>query len=198
MKKGEACEFEIFVKPLCTYDVHDEDIAVVALDMNKGKQYISNIKLEFKTKLSTRLHPDELIEERKLGEGSFGVVYKGTFRNYTVAIKKMKQTTDNKEQMEEFTKEVSMLDKFRCDYIVHFHGAVFIPSKICMVTEFATFGSLEDLIKHHKIINEQIISINNNKLSNDFIITNNITIFKGFDINNISKKSRKKSRNTRN
>ena len=40
----------------------------------------------------------------------------------------------------------------------------------------------------NKIINEQIISINNNKLSNDFIITNNITIFKGFDINNISKK----------
>ena len=33
-------------------ELHDEDIAVVALDMNKGKQYISNIKLEFKTKLS--------------------------------------------------------------------------------------------------------------------------------------------------
>ncbi|ELP93745.1 dual specificity mitogen-activated protein kinase kinase, putative [Entamoeba invadens IP1] len=50
-------------------------------------------------------------------------------------------------QMEEFEKEVSMLDKFRSDYIVHFYGAVFIPNKICMVTEFAQIGSLHDLIK---------------------------------------------------
>ncbi|ELP84368.1 serine/threonine protein kinase, putative [Entamoeba invadens IP1] len=43
-----------------------------------------------------------------------------------------------------------MLDKFRCDYIIHFYGAVFIPNKICMVTEFAQFGSLQDLIKHKR------------------------------------------------
>ena len=40
-----------------------------------------------------------------------------------------------------------MLDKFRNDNIIHFYGAVFIPNKICMVTEFAPFGSLQDLIK---------------------------------------------------
>ncbi len=39
-----------------------------------------------------------------------------------------------------------MLDIFRNDYIVHFYGAVFIPNKICMVTEFAKYGSLNDLI----------------------------------------------------
>ena len=39
-----------------------------------------------------------------------------------------------------------MLDKFRCEYLIHFYGAVFIPHKICMVTEFAEFGSLKDLI----------------------------------------------------
>ena len=40
-----------------------------------------------------------------------------------------------------------MLDKFRNDYIIHFYGAVFIPNKICMVTEFAQYGSLQDLMK---------------------------------------------------
>ena len=49
-----------------------------------------------------------------------------------------------------------MLDKFRDNYIVHFYGAVFIPNKICIVTEFATYGSLNDLINKHEIINEQI------------------------------------------
>ena len=99
---------------------------------------------------------DELIENKKIGEGSFGIVYKGSFRGNIVAIKKMKQEIDTTESIEEFNKEVTMLDKFRCSYIIHFYGAVFIPNKICIVTEFATYGSLNDLIKQHEIINEKI------------------------------------------
>ncbi|EKE37824.1 tyrosine kinase, putative [Entamoeba nuttalli P19] len=48
--------------------------------------------------------------------------------------------------MTEFEKEVMMLDKFRSDYIIHFYGAVFIPNKICMVTECAEYGSLQDVL----------------------------------------------------
>ncbi|ELP89518.1 serine/threonine protein kinase HT1, putative [Entamoeba invadens IP1] len=43
-----------------------------------------------------------------------------------------------------------MLDKFRCEYIVHFYGAVFITTKVCMVTEYAPFGSLQDPMKQKK------------------------------------------------
>ena len=39
--------------------------------------------------MSTSLDYDELIVEQQLGEGSFGVVYLGTFRGNQVAIKKM-------------------------------------------------------------------------------------------------------------
>ena len=62
----------------------------------------------------------------------------------------MKEIQQTDESMEEFEKEVTMLDKFRNEYIVHFYGAVFIPNKICMVTEFAPFGSLNDLIMKNK------------------------------------------------
>ena len=58
----------------------------------------------------------------------------------------MKQIKHTEETIEEFNKEVSMLDKFRNEYIVHFYGAIFIPNKICMVTEYAKYGSLNDLI----------------------------------------------------
>ena len=68
----------------------------------------------------------------------------------------MKEIKDTPESMEEFNKEVTMLDKFRDNYIIHFYGAVFIPNKICIVTEFATYGSLNDLIHKHEIINEKI------------------------------------------
>ncbi|ELP89324.1 protein kinase, putative, partial [Entamoeba invadens IP1] len=74
--------------------------------------------------------------------------YKGSFRSNIVVIKKMKSVLSDNGSIEEFEKEVAMLDKFRCEYIVHFYGAVFIPNKMCMVTEFAQFGSLHDLIKH--------------------------------------------------
>ena len=43
-----------------------------------------------------------------------------------------------------------MLDKFRCDFIVHFYGAVFIKNKTCLVTEFAEYGSMNDLMKSRK------------------------------------------------
>ncbi|ELP84796.1 serine/threonine protein kinase HT1, putative [Entamoeba invadens IP1] len=62
----------------------------------------------------------------------------------------MKIGSGDNSQIDEFKKEVAMLDKFRSDYIVHFYGAVFILNKICMVTEFAPFGSLQDLMKHKK------------------------------------------------
>ncbi|ELP91786.1 protein serine/threonine kinase, putative [Entamoeba invadens IP1] len=148
LKKGEACEFEVFLTPFCTMKLHDE-IMIVAMDIEKGEMSSVPISITLTTENSTRLDYDELIENIKLGEGSFGIVFKGTYRGNTVAIKKMKQATLDKEEKakQEFENEVSMLDKFRSDHIVHFYGAVFIPNKICMVTEFAQFGSIADLMK---------------------------------------------------
>ena len=49
--------------------------------------------------------------------------------------------------MYEFEREVKMLDKIRSEYIIHFYGACFIPTKVCMVTEYAAFGSLQTLLE---------------------------------------------------
>ena len=149
--KEKALEFKIFITPFCTTNVN-ETIKLISANLKKGMTTETDIKIHAETELTTRLDPDELIQEKKLGEGSFGIVFLGNFRGYKVAIKKMKNVSaenegDNNNAMEEFEKEVSMLDKFRCDYIIHFYGAVFILNKICMVTEFATHGSLQDLIK---------------------------------------------------
>ncbi|ELP92022.1 protein serine/threonine kinase, putative [Entamoeba invadens IP1] len=147
LKKGIACEFEIFIKPVCTCNIHS-NIVAIALDLETGKQIDEKIEVSAVTKMTTRLDYTELIEAKKLGEGSFGVVYLGEFRGDKVAIKKMKQSSDDKSSKKEFEDEVSMLDKFRSEYIVHFYGAVFIPNKVCLVTEFAQFGSLQDLINN--------------------------------------------------
>ena len=49
-----------------------------------------------------------------------------------------------------------MLDKFRCDQIVHFYGACVIPKHVMMVTEFAPCGSLMDSIKKRPEPSERV------------------------------------------
>ena len=188
MKKGHGCKFYIKLKALCTINFEDE-ITITCVLMKTSDSVIIPMKMKFISKLSTKLDPDELEEHKKLGEGSFGIVYLGNYRGNKVAIKKMKDLgitsstpinntgkddnsekatkkysskTSNKEtskitnksekskEILEFEKEVAMLDKFRNEYIIHFYGAVIIPNKICMVTEFAPYGSLDDLIYKKK------------------------------------------------
>ncbi|ELP84035.1 protein serine/threonine kinase, putative [Entamoeba invadens IP1] len=148
LKRGYACEFSIYLTPHCTCQI-DNSLQIVSKNFKNGDEKYNTISLHGTTQQSTRIDYDELVEENKLGEGSFGIVYKGTYRKHIVAIKKMKNIMDDN-AIDEFINEVSMLDKFRSEYIVHFYGAVFIPNKVCMVTEFAQFGSLQDLMEHKK------------------------------------------------
>ena len=151
LTKGKAFEFEVFIKPLCTCRLY-EQIVISAVDIKTGEEHITHIKIRVKTMQSTRLDYRELKEDKKIGEGTFGTVYLGKYRDHDVAIKKMKtiddgEGGDDERQMQEFEREVKMLDKIRCEHIIHFYGAVMIPTKVCMVTEYATFGSLQTLLE---------------------------------------------------
>ncbi|GAT98862.1 hypothetical protein CL6EHI_123290 [Entamoeba histolytica] len=148
---GYACEFEVFITIKCTTKIKDK-IMIISKTLNKAQEEtIKSISIEGGTEISTRLDPDEIKEEKKIGEGSFGIVYVGEFRGNKVAIKKMKQVEESEDKKKEFEKEVAMLDKFRNEYIIHFYGAVFIPNKICIVTEYAEYGSIQDIMNKRKI-----------------------------------------------
>ena len=142
LKRYEACEFEIFIKPLFTTSLEDT-IRLITIKMKKGIETFNEVQISFTTELSTKLDPNELIEEEVLGEGSFGTVYRGTFRGQKVSIKKMKNLEnegDQQQLIEEFDKEVSMLEKFRSIYVINFVGAVYLVKKIAIVTELAEHG----------------------------------------------------------
>ncbi|GAB1226950.1 hypothetical protein ENUP19_0312G0002 [Entamoeba nuttalli] len=148
---GYACEFEVFITIKCTTKINDK-IMIISKTLNKAQEEtIKSISISGETEISTRLDQDEIKEEKKIGEGSFGIVYVGEFRGNKVAIKKMKQIDESEDKKKEFEKEVSMLDKFRDEYIIQFYGAVFIPNKICMVTEYAEYGSIQDIMNKRNI-----------------------------------------------
>ena len=127
---------------------NEEKLLLVA--KQSGDKEASNIPLVLKaeTEVTTRIHYDDVVPaEKQIDEGSFGIVFRGRFRGEDVAIKKMKDIDASIESMAEFEKEVDMLGKFRCDEIVHFYGACFVPNHVMMVTEYAPCGSLADATK---------------------------------------------------
>ena len=153
LEKGMACGFEVFETPLFTYTLEDE---LSVLTKKNEKVITKRVGLNFKTELTTKLHCDDIVCEKEIGEGSFGVVYKGKFAGNDVAVKRMKEVDATEESMEEFEKEVTMLDKFRCYFIVHLNRACLIPNQGMVVTEFAPCGSLMDCIKKRPEQTEKI------------------------------------------
>ncbi|ELP89685.1 protein serine/threonine kinase, putative [Entamoeba invadens IP1] len=140
LRKGYCCEFHIYLKPMCTCRVV-EDIVFLCLNLSKGIQTKESLTLDFETELSSKLDPDDLFIKREIGRGGAGVIYYGMYRKSRVAVKKVRNVFDVN-STSEFMCEIAMLEKMRNDYIIHFYGAVIIPNKLCLVTEYAAYGSL--------------------------------------------------------
>lgn len=78
-------------KPLCTMKIEDV-IRIDTLNNHKWIEEVDNMKIIFRIKITTRLDYDGNIEEKKLREGNFEIVLKGTYRGNKVVIKKMKSS----------------------------------------------------------------------------------------------------------
>jgi len=86
----------------------------------------------------------DLKPERKLGEGGFGIVYYGTYRNTTpVALKQVKGGLAFG-QNEEYEREIEIMAKLSSPYVVRFYGVCIVKAMIVM--EYVSNGSLWDVL----------------------------------------------------
>jgi serine/threonine protein kinase len=96
-----------------------------------------------------KLH--DLMFEQQIGTGASAEVYKGTYKEMDVAIKKLRFTPnpDAPNPILEFKREVSTLIKTRHPNLVLFVGACVDKGHVMVVTEYCFGGSLFSLL-HEK------------------------------------------------
>ncbi|PRP77100.1 putative leucine-rich repeat receptor-like protein kinase [Planoprotostelium fungivorum] len=88
----------------------------------------------------------ELKNLKQIGSGAFGVVYRAEWRSLSVAVKMVKQGSINANQLEEFVREVAILQGLRAHpNVVLFDdssmGLTFPPDPLALITEFCEGGT---------------------------------------------------------
>jgi tRNA A-37 threonylcarbamoyl transferase component Bud32 len=77
---------------------------------------------------------------QKIGEGGFGIVYKGTYQFAPAAIKQLRVDNLSPEAEEEFNREANIMAQLHHPNVVHFYGYCTVPK--CLVMEYMPRGSL--------------------------------------------------------
>ncbi|KAL8228348.1 hypothetical protein R6Q57_015932 [Mikania cordata] len=96
------------------------------------------------------IDPEVLTLDHKVASGSYGDLYKGTYRGQEVAIKMLKAENITTNMQQDFVQEVYIMRKIRHKNVVQFIGACTDTSSLSIVTEFMSGGSVYDYLHKQK------------------------------------------------
>jgi serine/threonine protein kinase len=112
----------------------------IGMPYNWQHHYHVNLNFEWQGN-----NPEEIFQvQEKLGQGSFGAVYKGVHKetNFELAIKEI-QNVDNYESIK---KEVEILKKCKNSCVVSYFGTVMKGKHVWILMDYCALGSIKDLI----------------------------------------------------
>ncbi|XP_077434090.1 serine/threonine-protein kinase 4-like [Vanacampus margaritifer] len=102
--------------------------------------------------------PEEVFDVlEKLGEGSYGCVFKAHYRETgeIVAIKQVPVESD----LQEIIKEISIMQQCNSPHVVRYYGSYFKNSDLWIVMEYCGAGSVSDIIRiRSKTLSEEEIA----------------------------------------
>ncbi|XP_062218582.1 U-box domain-containing protein 34-like [Phragmites australis] len=132
------------------YSRHKAEMAATMISVDKA-EIVDAILSKSKrcrrySKKDIELATDNFSEERKIGEGGYGYVYRCTLDHTEVAVKVIQQ--DSIDKTDEFLKEVEILSRLQHPNLVLLLG--FCPEIGCLVYEYLKNGSLEDQLFNNK------------------------------------------------
>ena len=92
------------------------------------------------------------IQEKVLGEGSYGHVYKAKrlSDNNTYAIKVVDLSKLSRREIEDSVNEIRLMASFTSPFLIRFYEAFCEQKRLCIVTEYAKLGDLSTLIERRK------------------------------------------------
>jgi len=88
---------------------------------------------------------------KRIGKGSFGEVYVGSYLGTEVAVKKILANKISPEFLQEFAREAALMRDLRHPNVVQFIGATMDEPDICIITEYMSKGSLYHLLHDPKV-----------------------------------------------
>lgn len=101
---------------------------------------------------------DELVMEKQIGEGGFGLIYRARWRETTVAVKLLKPDLMREETIKDFLSsfplivdECFAMESLRHPNIVMFMGACTKLPNLAIVLEYCSRKSLWNLLQNHDI-----------------------------------------------
>ncbi|KAG7382399.1 hypothetical protein PHYPSEUDO_004880 [Phytophthora pseudosyringae] len=99
-----------------------------------------------------RLDYAEVTLGRCISRGGFGLVFVGSYRGRQVAVKKIRNEREvEREQVEQFVREISLISGLNHPRIVEFIGACWTtPAELSAVTELMERGDLRDVTRRFK------------------------------------------------
>ncbi|OHT11756.1 Protein kinase domain containing protein [Tritrichomonas foetus] len=92
------------------------------------------------------------VEEKVLGEGSYGHVFKARRESdgNTYAVKVVDLSKLSRREIEDSVNEIRLMASFTSPFLIRFYEAFCDQKRLCIVTEYAQLGDLSNLIERRK------------------------------------------------
>ncbi|KAH3764267.1 protein serine/threonine kinase [Pelomyxa schiedti] len=147
LKPEEEIDIDVSLTVLCTTTINSEVIVLMINHKTEPESFIL-LKINLESMISPSLDHDELHLTKEVGEGAYGVVWVGSWREQEVAVKVVKNQ-EGKNSANEFFTEIRILESVRCPQIVHYFGAVKTPGRFAIVTEYFPLGNLHTCMQRN-------------------------------------------------
>lgn len=139
-------------------------------NINKSANTVSDVKISeledsndvmnmFKNQLKTdktvkqqfEIDYNEIVFEKKISEGGFGIIWKAKWRETTVAVKTLRQELMKEETIKDFLYECKAMETLRHPNIVLFLGQCTKLPNLSLVLEYCSRKSLWTLLQKNEI-----------------------------------------------
>lgn len=123
--------------PMLVVELNDKPLSTVKSSTETVLEGVDNMEVMYKELM---LGTDDFSQDRVIGSGGFGVVYRGELKGTQVAIKRLKGIDNVAQAVNEF----KVLNRYRIDNIVPLYGISLDGPEACIVYQYMPNGSLED------------------------------------------------------